>query len=291
VTFQASVIVATRNRAQQLRVCLAALGAQSAAGRFEVVVADNGSSDATRQVIAEAGMRGLHVAEPNRAKARNAAIAAARGDLLIFCDDDTVAPHAWVEAHLASHERAANTVVTGPIINVADVTESTTPGARHWSRAFFCTCNASVAKDAVHKAGGFDEQYELYGWEDTDLGLRLRANGLRRVFSWAAFIYHVKPPEVMTLDRRRSIAREKGMMAARFVRKNPTWPVKLATGAYSLNFARAAVLGSPPLRALCARALRGGPQSALGKLAAELVVDAAYVRSLRAALREQRATG
>jgi glycosyltransferase involved in cell wall biosynthesis len=286
---EASVIIATRDRAAALRTCLAALAGQTARGRFEILVVDNGSHDDTPAVIAEAasfGVRGLYVAHPNRAKARNAALATARGDIVIFCDDDTVAPPAFVAAHLDAHRSHPRAVVSGPILNVENAAQRPAPTARHWSRAFFCTCNVSVARKCLVEAGGFDEGYELYGWEDTDLGVRLRALGLRRVFSWKAYIYHVKPPETLTLERRRALAAEKGAMAARFVRKSPTWPVRLATGAHPFNFARVSLIGSRPLRRLWeSLANRGDRGSLLRALAEEALVDVTYMDALKLGLR------
>jgi glycosyltransferase involved in cell wall biosynthesis len=152
---EATVIVATRDRADLLRDCLAGLARQSASGKFDVVVVDNGSSDATQAVIAQAAastkglVRGLHVAEPNRGKARNAGLAAAGGRIIIFCDDDTLPPEHFVEAHLAAHANAASgrareSVVSGPIINVPDGGTLPEPGHANFSRAFFCTCNVSA---------------------------------------------------------------------------------------------------------------------------------------------------
>ena len=298
---EATVIIATRDRAGFLRDSLACLARQSAAGRFDVVVVDNGSTDATGTVIAEAAaassgsVRGLSVAEANRGKARNAGLAAAGGSIIIFCDDDTLPPERFVEAHLAAHGGAADArlaagkrVVSGPIINVSDAQVLPLPGPQNFSRAFFCTCNVSVAKDALQSVGGFDERYDLYGWEDTDVGVRLRAAGLRRVFAWDAYIYHVKPPESLALDRAVALAREKGTMAARFVRKSPTLAVKLATGAYAANFLRAAVVNAAPLRSLYTRwARERPPTSRLGRFAREALVDAAYIDSLRSAIRRR----
>lgn len=287
----ATVVIATRNRAALLSDCLNHLGSQTARGTFEVVVVDNGSTDDTATVVhrhmaAMPELRLLHVEDPNRSKARNAGIAAAQGSWLIFCDDDTVAPPQFVAAHLAAHERHEPRVVTGPIVNVANALALAAPAARHYSRAYFCTCNASVSKAAVDSVGGFDEQYDLYGWEDTDLGLRLRAKGLRRIFDWQAYIFHIKPPAADAFARRQALAIEKGTMAARFVRKSPTWPVKLATGAYAANFLRADLMTWAPLRRLYERAIRSADNnSALKTFAAEALIDAAYVNALKAALR------
>ncbi|MBC5825725.1 MAG: glycosyltransferase [Candidatus Eremiobacteraeota bacterium] len=289
----ASVIVATKDRAGALRVCLAGLLAQRGPALFETIVVDNGSADDTSSVIREfAGreLRGLYVAEPNRAKARNAGIAQARGRIVIFCDDDTFAPPRFVQAHLAAHA-AGRAVVSGPIVNVADLRRLPRPNARHYSRAFLCSCNASVARSDLLEVCGFDERYDLYGWEDTDLGVRLRRRGLRRVFSQAAYLYHVKPPQRLSLVEQLVLAREKGTMAARFVRKSPSWPVKFATGAYWPNIARAAVVHAAPLRkAYRALLNRSGTRRSVAARWAELaLVDGEYVDALVAGLRSPNA--
>ncbi|HXW76006.1 MAG TPA: glycosyltransferase [Candidatus Eremiobacteraceae bacterium] len=186
----ASVVIATRDRARLLAQCLDALARQTASGRFEVIVVDNASADGTPDVIAQAArrdaaVRGIHVAMPNRAKARNAGIALAEGALIVFCDDDTLPPAGFVDAHLSAHAEAKRTVVSGPIINVPDVAHLPPPAHRFYSRAFLCTCNASVSRADLLAVDGFDEGFELYGWEDTDLGVagdvleRRRLRGIR----------------------------------------------------------------------------------------------------------------
>jgi GT2 family glycosyltransferase len=287
----ASVVIATRDRADLLRDCLHRLAAQSAHGAFETIVVDNGSADATASVVADAAaggaVRRIFVPEPNRGKARNAGIAAATGRIVIFIDDDTLPPPAFVASHLRAHAAYAKSVVSGPIVNVADADHLSPASARNYSRAFLCTCNASVERADLEAVGGFDERYDLYGWEDTDLGVRLRERGVRRAWSWEALIYHVKPPSTATLQSRRALAKQKGEMAARFVRKSPTMAVKLATGAFALNFARATIVGSSPMRRWFERIASGatGGRSPLARLAADALVDAAYVDALRAGLR------
>jgi len=290
----ASVVIATRNRAGFLRECLARLARQSAKGRFETVVVDNGSTDETASIIAAASasgsaVRGVFVSDPNRAKARNAGVRTAAGALVIFCDDDTLPPDGFVDAHLRASAANPRSVVSGPIVNVPDALHLTAPGPRNFSRAFLCTCNASVARADFDAVGGFDERYDLYGWEDTDLGVRLRAHGVARAWSWDAYIYHVKPPETISLEKRTALAAEKGAMAARFVRKSPSLAVKLATGAYGLNFARAALVGAPPMRRVYRRVAgaAGDASSGWSRFAADALVDAAYVDALRSGLRSR----
>jgi hypothetical protein len=107
------------------------------------------------------------------------------------------------------------------------------------------------------------------------------------VWSWDAYIYHVKPPESMPLNRRMALAAEKGAMAARFVRKSPSVAVRLATGAYGANFVRSKLADALGLRRFCARVANGAraSETALGRWCAGALVDGAYLDALQAALR------
>lgn len=252
-----SIVIPTRNREQLLRRTLLALAAQTQAPPFEVLVVDNGSGDGTAAVLAEppAGLvlHALHEPVANRARARNRAVNVAIGEFLLFIDDDVIVPPHFVAAHAAAQD-GSPAVVTGPIMNVADVDTRRQPAWYNHSRAYFCTCNASVPAAAVRSAGAFDEGFSGYGWEDTELGVRLRRQGLTRRFAWQAYVYHLKPPgwEDLAQAERRMI--EKGRMARRFVDKSGSWRVRLATGDYALNHLRGAVLG-PPWTMPVARAL------------------------------------
>jgi len=281
-----SVVIATRNRAALLAGALASLRAQAGVAPFEIVVVDNGSSDATPAVARGYGAICVVEPEPNRAQARNAGVAAATGALVLFVDDDVIVPPFFVAAHLRAHAaESVPHVVSGPIVNVPSADERPVPTWLNASNAYFCTCNVSLPRASFDAVGGFDATFDQYGWEDTELGVRLRAAGVKRRFAWDAYLWHIKPPAVETLDAALLKTIEKARMAAKFVRKDPSPRARLATGAYALNRWRGRVLlpeRAQPLLAGIATSSRVPP--ALARLARELVLDSVYVAELDRAL-------
>jgi len=282
-----SVVIATKDRAALLDGALASLRAQKNAPEYELIVVDNGSSDATPEIARKHRAEYVFVAEPNRGKARNAGIDRAEGELVAFVDDDVVVPPHFVAAHAKAHAAEGEPLaVSGPIVNVPDPAHRPDPTAANFSRAFFVTCNVSVRAAALRAVGGFDEAFDLYGWEDTELGVRLRAHGVRRAFAWDAYLWHVKPPTPESLEDALGKAIEKARMAARFVRKNPSARIKLATGAYGPNLVRARVLNPgflQPFFAGVASSPRVPP--ALAQLARGALLDSVYTEELERQLR------
>ena len=285
-----SVVIATKDRAALLDDALASLRAQDGAPEYELIVVDNGSSDATPTVARRHGAAYVFVAEPNRGKARNAGIARATGEVVAFVDDDVVVPSRFLAAHAQAHDAEIFPLaVSGPIVNVPDPALRPKPTAANVSRAFFVTCNVSVRTSSLRAVGGFDEAFDLYGWEDTELGARLRAHGVKRAFAWDAYLWHVKPPTPESLEDALGKAIKKARMAARFVRKMPTARVKLATGAYAPNLVRARVLNPgflQPLYAGLASSRRVPPLVA--QLARGALLDSVYTEELDRQLHRER---
>ena len=104
-----SVVIATKDRSRALARALRSLELQRDAPVFEVVVVDNGSTDATPAIVEAQSNRGIYPisyayeAQPNRGKARNRGIEAANGGVIVFCDDDVQAPRRWLAAHARAH--------------------------------------------------------------------------------------------------------------------------------------------------------------------------------------------
>lgn len=286
-----SVVIATKDRAGFLARTLDSLAAQRDAPPFEVVVVDNGSHDATPQLLAARssgtsfGLRSVHVAQPNRGAARNAGIAAATGTSVAFVDDDVWLPERFLAAHAAAQRATGAVTVSGPILNVPGYATRPKPAWSNYSGAFLCTCNVSVPRAALLAVGGFDEAFDLYGWEDTELGLRLRRSGVRRVFAWDAYLWHIKPPRSETLEVLYAKTVERAQMAARLLRKDGSLRTRLATGAYQPNLARSALLAPHwSLRAYRALATSARVPGPLRSLARAQLLDGAYTSTLRRAL-------
>ncbi len=287
-----SVVIATKDRADFLRGALASFAVQHEAPAFEVVVVDNGSSDATRDVVEEYRTRGeiavryAFVAEPNRGAARNAGIAIARGAIVAFVDDDVVVPPGFLAAHNAAHAATLfPAAVSGPILNVPDANIRPKPNGANYSGAFFCTCNVSVPRSSLIAAGNFDERFNLYGWEDTELGLRLRRRDVRRAFAWDAYLWHLKPEHSETFEVLLSKVTERAQMAAYLLRVDGGWRARLATGAYGLNLARAAILAPPWSFEFFKRlASNASAPAAVRAFARAQALDVAYTTTLRRAL-------
>lgn len=112
-----SVVIRSKDEADRLRLTLASLACQSTPA--EVVVVNDGSSDHTAQVMAEAAANGLdlvavhHAAPAGRSAAANAGAMSATGDILIFLDGDTLAEPDFVAKHLAKHFVQDNLIVRG----------------------------------------------------------------------------------------------------------------------------------------------------------------------------------
>jgi glycosyltransferase involved in cell wall biosynthesis len=113
---RASVVIRSRDEADRLRLTLASLAAQTE--KPQVVVVNDGSTDHTPTVIAEAeaqlDLAAVHHATPaGRSAAANAGAERATGDILLFLDGDTLAAPDLVARHLEAHRESRGLVVRG----------------------------------------------------------------------------------------------------------------------------------------------------------------------------------
>jgi glycosyltransferase involved in cell wall biosynthesis len=142
-----SLIIPTRNKCLFLARTLASLSQQSEM-RFEVVVVDDGSDDDTRDVArrfaSDLDLRYIRRAHKGRSAARNAAIHAARGDLLIFCDDDRLAARDFVRDHAAAHGAGS-----APLVALGRQRGILTLWSRDWNIAATAVADVIAARPII----------------------------------------------------------------------------------------------------------------------------------------------
>jgi peptidoglycan/xylan/chitin deacetylase (PgdA/CDA1 family)/glycosyltransferase involved in cell wall biosynthesis len=248
-----SVVIPSYNRRESLAEVLAALGQQTyPAHRFEVVVVLDGSADGSREMLElliNGAWRGRIAAlwQPNQGagRARNRGAAAARGDVLVFLDDDVVPGRGLLEAHARAHAARPGDVVLGRLRFAARGPRSVIVDweaewyERHFGElarpdyAFGCwdlfAGNVSLARRDFLAAGGFDEAFTSYGCEDWELGLRLLKSGRRfRYCGDAVGVHHYAVDVAGWLHH----AYWDGRSEVRFARKHPEIKHALQLGTY-----------------------------------------------------------
>src|SRR6266568_4323096 len=208
-----SVIIPTFNRSAMLADTLESFAAQSLPkNRYEVIVVDDGSKDATREMCRDFASRVelkyLHIDNSGTSAAKNTGVLASRGKILLFFDDDDIADHRLLEEHLKAHKqhRTENVAILGyttwaPTLSVTPLMRYVTDiggflfaygGLKDGQILDFtylwagrCSCKRSF----LAKHGVFNRQFRAPGIEDIELGYRLSKFGLRVVFHRAAVSY------------------------------------------------------------------------------------------------------
>ena len=211
-----SIITPTFNRLMLLGRCLDALSAQSERD-FEVIVAVDGSTDGTLAFLtafARSGrleLRALPLARGGQASARNAAIGAARGSILVFVDDDLLLDPETLARHRAFHEVFERSVAIGLVRYGRGPRFA--PLAPTW--VDFTGMNTSLGRDLALEAGLFDANLSSYGGEDIDFALRLQRLGARFRPLRDAGATHLGE-RVRDPDKGRSAGRQAVQVAARY---------------------------------------------------------------------------
>jgi glycosyltransferase involved in cell wall biosynthesis len=290
-----SVVIPTYNRLDTLAHVIPTLLAQNLPHeQFELLVCDSNSTDGTAEYLARVGadhpnVHHLPGSYGGRAAARNAGIAAARGDVVAFNDSDILASPDLLSRHLSRHRERRGIAVVGWEVQVKDLDDYARkrdrpeergrlhpPSRKRLSWLYFLTGNASVRREDLLRAGAFDETFTGYGHEDLELGYRLEKAGLEIVYEPRAISYHCQD---VAYDDQKEKMKLAGRSTVRFYRKHPDFAVKLNLGMTAVSLGLHAMLGRAPhlLGYLDKRA--GG-----SKFARDVVSQYYYVSGIKEAL-------
>ncbi|MDO8523021.1 MAG: glycosyltransferase family 2 protein [bacterium] len=202
-----SVVLATYNRAVLLEKCLESLAAQTIdKTAYEVIIVNDGSEDNTEKIIIEFAAKNkdlnfLHLKQLNSgpAKARNAGIQKARGEIVFFTDDDCSVPGDWIEALSKEYQQYPDIAGVGgwykydkneysSRISKAYIDYMTNLfmigyGANIFEKKFIenrflktpagNTSNMSYKKSVLDEVGGFDETIKFVGLIDWEMKKRI----------------------------------------------------------------------------------------------------------------------
>jgi GT2 family glycosyltransferase len=227
-----SVVIATFDGAEHLGEQLDALAGETVPGGFEVVVADNGSTDGTPDVARAFATRlDLQVVDAadgsGQAHARNVGAAAARADRLVFLDQDDVIGSGYLRAMqqaLAEHPLVAarmDTTRLNPegMTAAREVVQAETLPRDPVPWGYGCTLG--VTRSEFERVGGFAVE-QVGGAEDIDLCWRLHDVGVEVVFVPDALLHYRLPTSLDVLFRQgRRYGRAGILLYARRDRRDP----------------------------------------------------------------------
>jgi GT2 family glycosyltransferase len=197
-----SVVIPTWNEAHSIGMQLAALSRQQLPVPTEILVADNGSTDRTRAIVAEQAryddrLRLIDASEISGPSfARQRGTDEARGDLLLFCDADDVVGGGWMQEHLraASHAHAIGGHLSHEVLNV--------PHVRRWRAGsemrelptaldflpYAYSSNLAVRREVMDAVGGWDTT--MGHGEDVDLSWRIQLAGYDLAYAPQAVVHY-----------------------------------------------------------------------------------------------------
>ena len=206
-TFNISVVVPTYQRRARVMTLIESFRHQTFRARdYEVVVCVNGSTDGTVEALEAAvtdhALRVVLETRPGRSAALNAGIRASRGELVVLLDDDMEPVPEFLAMHWSAHLGRDRIGVMGAVpVAVEPAAPSSTryiagkfnrhlanlarPEYRVLLTDFF-SGNFSIRRQVLHEAGGFDEDFQIYGNEDLELSFRLAKSGVAIEYSATA---------------------------------------------------------------------------------------------------------
>jgi glycosyltransferase involved in cell wall biosynthesis len=213
-----SVLIATHNQADYLPACLTSVRAQALpVDAYEIVVVDDGSTDATATVLAEEVASALtivrHPQQRGLAAACNTALSRARGTFVVRLDsDDWFDQDALVRLLGATGKSSVDIVIPAYWIVDGDRLEVLRP---HVENLFtWMAGGVLLRRSAVVRVGG----YRNFFWEEYDLYLRLLSGG--------ACVVTIDAPVLFHREHRLSMTADDGRRGQGWAQLKAAWPLE-----------------------------------------------------------------
>ena len=207
--FTFTVVIPTHNRSDALAETLLRLARQDFDGPWEAVVVNNRCTDDTDEVVRRQNfpvpLRLVHEETPGAAAARNRGAREARGEILIFIDNDILVPPDFIRRHAETLRANPGCWFVGRVVNPPELRQSVFGRYRDdLHESYFRHLpteeladyegatgqNWAMRKEEFFIAGGFDEGYAIASCEDTELAHRARKKGFRTLFNPKSVVVH-----------------------------------------------------------------------------------------------------
>jgi glycosyltransferase involved in cell wall biosynthesis len=271
VTPQVSVVIPVLDAAKTLGEQFDGLCAQDFDGSWEVVLADNGSTDETREVALAFRDRlpNLQVVDASARRginhARNQGATAARGEVLLFCDGDDVVASGWLSTMFRALSAAS--AAGGALVPLGGTGthQPTLPASMRTGRRLPPSplgANCAVRREVWERLGGFDESFDRGAADEVDFFWRLQLEGYSLVAAPEAVVgYRVPHDRRSRLRKVYRIGHERAHLRRKFGRvvcRAPSFGEVLGQWTLILLWAPVAILVESRrerwLKALCAAA-------------------------------------
>ncbi|HSF19311.1 MAG TPA: glycosyltransferase [Vicinamibacteria bacterium] len=227
-----SVVVCSYNGGRTIRECCEGLR-KLEYPNFEVIVIDDGSTDATAAIAREYGFFVISTENRGLSNARNTGLAAASGEIVAYIDDDAYPDPHWLTYLAETFSTTSHVGVGGPNITPLDdgpiaQCVANSPGnpthvlltdeeAEHLPG-----CNMAFRKEALAAIGGFDPYFRVAG-DDVDVCWRLRDRGWTLGFSPSAMVWHHRRGSVRAyLKQQRGYGRAEGLLERKWPERHNT---------------------------------------------------------------------
>jgi GT2 family glycosyltransferase len=209
-----SIVIPVYNKIAYTAACLRSLAACAGDVPFEVIVVDDGSTDATAQRLAD--IDGIHVVRNPQnlgfVGSCNAGAECAKGEFVLFLNNDTVVTAGWLDALLRCFAEEPDAGLVGAKLvypdgrlqeaggivfadgsgwNYGRFDDPADPRYNFRREADYCSGAAiMLRRDLFKQLGGFDTRYAPAYYEDTDLAFAVRAAGKKVFYEPRAMVVH-----------------------------------------------------------------------------------------------------